>query len=99
MEKSATASFRVTNCVRLFWTDAVLIAPNCTRVKKAGLRLGNTPLNRRPYARRLNPTAGEITAAVSSRQNGGNPSDFSSTRFAIRNSGSPRKLPPMPLAI
>src|SRR5262245_263906 len=98
MEKSATASFSVSDCVKLLRTDEVPIAPTCVRVKNEGLRLGYSGLKRLPYARRLNPVAGEMIAAASSRQNGGRRSDFSSTRFDIRNSGSPRKLPPKPVA-
>ena len=39
-----------------------------------------------------------MTAAAASRQNRGVPSACSSTRFAMRKSGSPSMTPPMPLA-
>ena len=52
-----------------------------------------------PNASRLNPTAGEIAAATHSRQACGMLLRSRSTICAMRYSGSPRKLPAMPLAI
>jgi hypothetical protein len=40
-----------------------------------------------------------MTAAETSRQNPGVPFAFSSTRLDMRNNDSPRKVPPIPLAI
>ena len=45
------------------------------------------------------PVGGEMQAATSSRKIPGFEPPPSSTRLAMRKSGSPRKLPPMPLAM
>jgi hypothetical protein len=47
----------------------------------------------------LKPTAGEIAAATHSRQGAGMLLRSRSSIWAMRYSGSPRKLPAMPLAI
>jgi hypothetical protein len=47
----------------------------------------------------IDPVDGDKSAAPSSRQNPGVPSACSSNRLAMRNSGSPRNVPPMPVAI
>ncbi|OGA43216.1 MAG: hypothetical protein A3G25_07550 [Betaproteobacteria bacterium RIFCSPLOWO2_12_FULL_63_13] len=49
--------------------------------------------------RRLKPIDGEIAVAAHSRQNGDMPPPCSSTRFAMRNSASPKNEPATPLAI
>src|SRR5437016_5051074 len=99
MEKSALPSCRMTPFETLgFVAFVVRVAPKRRRVKMAGLRLGNTAANRSPKTSRLKPVGGESPAAPSSRQNPGVSPPPSSSRLAIRNSTSPIKVPPMPLA-
>jgi hypothetical protein len=69
-----------------------------TRKYTAGSRLGKTAANRSPKASRLKPVDGEMSAAPSSRQNGG-VAPPSSSRLAMRNNDSPTKLPPIPVVI
>src|SRR3972149_11096934 len=74
-------------------------APNRRRQKVAGSWLGNTDAKRSSKTRRLKPVEGCCAAATSSRQNPGFSPPPSSSRLAIRKSGSPKKDPAIPLAI
>ena len=72
------------------------------RQKVAGLWLGNTGLNRSPKAKRLIRPGGEMDPCLddSRRENPGFLAiALSLARLAIRKSASPKKVPPIPLAI